>query len=235
MINFHPIPRPRLFFLVSFFLVTLGNQVSAQVPRTISYQGLLASKSGMPVADGLHTLILALYSTRTGAVVLYSQQDTVTTTGGYFSTLLDSIPTSVSFNAPLWLGVSVDGAGEMTPRSPLTAAPYALNVPAPAASVTEITSTDKTVSITNPNGPTVDLSVKAASVAWSDISGVPTGFPPDGAAGGDLTGDLSHTHACHDGRYCWCLYERKYYRRCQRPHNRRSEWVEWRGWNYAAI
>jgi hypothetical protein len=189
MLFFRPIHRPKLFFVVSFFLVTLGSQVSAQVPRTISYQGVLATKSGVPVADGLHTLILALYSTRTGAVVLYSQQDTVTTTGGYFSTLLDSIPTTVTFNAPMWLGVSVDGAGELSPRSPLTAAPYALNVSAPAAGVASITSLDNTVTIMNPNGPTVDLSVKAAGVAWSDISGVPTGFPPDGAAGGDLTGD----------------------------------------------
>ena len=150
---------------------------------------MLASKSGTPVADGQHILILALYGTRTGAVVLYSKQDTVTTAAGYFSTLLDSIPITVTFTEPLWLGVSIDGSAELSPRSPLTAAPYALNVPAPVASVTQITSTDKTVTITNPNGPTVDLSVKAASVAWSEISGVPNGFPPDGAAGGDLTGD----------------------------------------------
>ncbi len=174
---------------LSLFLLTYIVPVSAQVPRTISYQGVLTEKSGVPVPDGQHILILALYGTRTGAVVLYSELDTVTTVNGYFSTLLDSIPTTVTFTKPLWLGVSVDGSAELTPRSPMTAAPYALNVPAPTSAITNITSADKTVTITNPNDTTADLSVKAAGVAWSDISGVPTGFPPDGAAGGDLTGN----------------------------------------------
>ena len=144
-----------------------------------------------PIADGLHTLILALYATRTGAVILYSQQDTVTTTNGYFSTLLDSIPTSVAFDGPMYLGISVDGSKELTPRAPLTAAPYALNVPAPVASVTEITSADKTVTITNAGGPTVDFSVKAASVTWLAITGIPSSFPPGGTAGGDIGGNVS--------------------------------------------
>ncbi len=174
--------------LLPLLSITFIASVSAQVPRTISYQGVLAGKSGVPVADGQHILLLALYTTRTGSTVLYSKQDTVMTTNGLFNTLLDSIPASLTFNAPLWLGISVDGSTELTPRSPLTSAPYALNVPAVTAAITTITSADKTVSITNPNGPSVDLSVKAAGVAWSAISGVPTGFPPDGAAGGDLTG-----------------------------------------------
>ena len=148
----------------------------------------MLAKAGAPIPDGKHILILALYATKTGAVVLYSKEDTVTTASGYFSTLLDSIPASLTFNEPMYLGISVDGSTELTPRSPLTAAPYALNVPAPTASITEITSADKTVSITNPNGPIADLSVKAASVTWAAISGIPSTFPPGGAAGGDLAG-----------------------------------------------
>jgi hypothetical protein len=174
--------------LLSLLTLTSIVPVSAQVPRTISYQGVLTAKAGTPIPDGKHVLLLALYATRTGAVVLYSKQDTVTTTNGYFSTLLDSIPTAVTFNGPMWLGVSVDGGSELSPRGPLTAAPYSLNVPSSTAAVTQITSNDKTVTITNPTGPTVDLSVKAPTVTWSSITGVPSGFPPDGSAGGDLTG-----------------------------------------------
>ncbi len=177
------------YFLLSLFTLTFIPHVSAQVPRTISYQGELSTKTGTPVADGAHILILALYSSRTGSTVLYSKLDTVTTTNGRFSTLLDAIPTSVTFNEPMWLGVSIDGSSELSPRSPLTSAPYALNVPAPTAAVTQITSTDNSVTITNPSGPTVNLSVKAPTVTWSSITGVPTAFPPDGSAGGDLTGN----------------------------------------------
>jgi hypothetical protein len=183
----------RLYILLPLFVLTSLGRVSAQVPRTISYQGQLDSKPGTAVADGKHVLILALFSSSSGGTALYSKQDTVTTVSGYFNTLLDAIPTSVTFNAPMWLEItSVDGSNPLFPRSPLTAAPYALNVPAPtappAAGITKITSTDKTVTITNPNDTTVDLSVKAATVTWSSISGIPNGFPPNGNAGGDLTG-----------------------------------------------
>ena len=182
----------KLLLLLPLLVLTSIAPVSAQVPRTISYQGQLDSKPGTPIADGTHILILALYSTRTGSTVLYSKEDTVTTVNGYFNTYLDSIPTSLTFNQPMWLGIRIAGSNELSPRSPLTAAPYALNVPAPtappAAGITKITSADKTVTITNPNDTTVDLSVKAASVTWSAITGIPNGFPPNGNAGGDLTG-----------------------------------------------
>jgi hypothetical protein len=70
----------------------------------------------------------------------------------------------------------------------LTAAPYALNVPAQFGTVSEITSNDKSITLTNANGPVVDLSVKAAIVSWSNISSIPSTFPPGGNAGGDLAG-----------------------------------------------
>jgi len=179
-----------LFLLLLSILLAPALPLRAQAPRTISYQGVLTAKSGTPVPDGQHILFLALYGSRTGAVVLYSKQDTVTTANGYFNTELDSIPASITFNAPVYLGVSVDGSSELSPRSLLTGAPYALNTPAATAAITKITSTDNSVKITNANGPTVDLSIptKTPSVSWSNITGIPTSFPPGGAAGGDLTG-----------------------------------------------
>ncbi len=170
-------------------LLTITVPLLAQAPRTISYQGYLTAKSGTAVPDGQHILILSLYGTRTGATVLYSELDTVTTTNGYFNTYLDSIPASITFNSPIYLGVSVDGGTELSPRSLLTGAPYALNAPPPAAqAITQITSSDKSVKITNPTGPAADLSVKFPTVTWNTISGIPSTFPPGGQAGGDLTG-----------------------------------------------
>ena len=99
-----------LRFTFTFLLLLLVRSIPsyAQAPRTISYQGVLTAKSGAPVADGSHILVLVLYSSRTGGGILYSKQDTVTTTNGYFNTYLDSIPATLAFNSPVYLGVSVD-------------------------------------------------------------------------------------------------------------------------------
>ncbi len=178
-------------FVLFVFLSIPAISLHAQAPRTISYQGVLTAKSGTAIPDGQHTLLLALYGSRTGGSVLYSKQETVVTTNGYFNTYLDSIPATIAFNSPVYLGVSVDGSSELSPRSLLTGAPYALNIPPAAnAGVTKITSTDNSVTITNPSGPTVNLSVPARSttVSWSNITGIPSSFPPGGTAGGDLVG-----------------------------------------------
>jgi hypothetical protein len=183
---------PIIVLTLGSTVLTLGNDVFAQAPRTISYQGVL-TKSGQTLSDGPHIVLVALWATPTGQVnPLYTKQDTVTTSNGLFNMLLDSISDTVTFNSPVYLGLSVDGSSELKPRSLLTGAPYALNAPAKQpAYITMLTSNDKSVTISNPNGPAADLSVNfptLKTVAWSNISGAPTSFPPNGTAGGDLAG-----------------------------------------------
>lgn len=169
---------------ITFFALLLLFTVSsvfAQIPRAISYQGFLADKKGVAVADGDYQLILTLYPTRTGAVTVYSKNATVTTKNGMFNVVIDSIPESVPFNKQYYLGISVDGSSELTPRTPLASAPYSLST-----SLTSITSADNSITITNSSGPTVDMSL--VTLDWSKIKNAPTKYPPIGTAGGDLTG-----------------------------------------------
>jgi hypothetical protein len=48
------------FFCCCSLILCFSEQISAQIPRTISYQGVLADPNGVIVKDGNHTLILTL-------------------------------------------------------------------------------------------------------------------------------------------------------------------------------
>jgi hypothetical protein len=176
----------------------------AQIPRAISYQGYIASTGGSPISDGQHSLRLVLYATRTGKVELYAKNALVITARGIFSTVLDSIPESVTFDQQYYLGISVDSASELKPRTLLTSSPYALS-PSPKT-VSSVIASDSSITIVNPSGPQVSLQVsdrgittakladgaitdaKVSTVKWSKIASAPTSFPPNGSAGGDLQG-----------------------------------------------
>jgi len=121
--------------LLSILLLPLA-VATAQIPRTISYQGALTG-NGQPVPDGDHIVTVSLYDMAAGGSVLYSESRSLRTTGGIFSLEIGSIsggiPSTLSFDNPMWLGVSVDGATELQPRTPLTSVPYALYAQAAAA------------------------------------------------------------------------------------------------------
>ena len=101
----------------------------AQIPRKISYQGVLRDAAGNLIA-GSHTLRIAIYDAPTGGASLYDETFTVTPTDGIFSVLIGSssdIPSSLAFDRPYFIGMAVDGGDELSPRTALTSAPYALS------------------------------------------------------------------------------------------------------------
>ena len=192
--------------LLSFgILLLLASTALAQIPRVISYQGILTDKKGAAVADGGYVLTIKLYPTRTGAINVYQKVATVTTSGGLFSVLLDSIPSTALFDKQYYLGISIGGGTELTPRTPLASAPYALNVGS-SGGVTSIQSSDNAIVIANGNGPITSVGLaddgvttakiknanvtdsKIASISWGKVIGAPASFPPNGSAGGDLSG-----------------------------------------------
>lgn len=108
----------------------LCSEAYSQIPRIISYQGVLTDPNGNLLPDGNHHLKLVLYNNAFGATPLYTETQTVPVVRGVFNVLIGTstpIPTTLTFDRAYFLGVSVDGGPELQPRTPLTSVPYALH------------------------------------------------------------------------------------------------------------
>jgi hypothetical protein len=115
----------------ALWLATLSVQPSsAQIPRTVSYQGRLLGAGGAPVPDGDYQLDLAIYDVPSGpdAALWTETHNAVPVAAGYFHVMLGSLTTlDLPFDAPYWLGISIGGGSELTPRVDLASSPYSLN------------------------------------------------------------------------------------------------------------
>ncbi len=109
-------------------LVLVAASASAQIPQTISYQGVLTDLEGNPVADGTYSLTFRLYEQAEGGTAVWEETHaSVTVTDGVFGVLLGSVePLALTFDRPYWLGIVVDGGAELTPRVALASVPYSL-------------------------------------------------------------------------------------------------------------
>jgi hypothetical protein len=126
--------------LLSVLIMVGTAAVFAQVPSTMSYQGILVQTSGpdagQPVSDGTHFVRFFFYNVLTGGTALYSSTGTgsgnsVTTYKGMFTFIIgsgspgnDPIPSNI-FSQQLYVEIVADGV-TLTPRIPLTTVPYAM-------------------------------------------------------------------------------------------------------------
>ncbi len=107
---------------------------NASVPNKISYQGLLTTTGGAPVADGAYELKFELFNVSGGGGALWSEtQPGIIVYKGTFSVLLGAVtPLTGIFYQPLWVEVTaVSGPGiaapiVFTPRTEMASAAYAL-------------------------------------------------------------------------------------------------------------
>jgi hypothetical protein len=101
---------------------------AAGIPTTLSYQGNLTDKAGNGIT-GSRTLVFSLYSVDTGGTAFWTEQQSLTITGGKFSAVLGATtPIGIaSFGGDTWLGLAVLSEPEMTPRQKMTSVPYAFN------------------------------------------------------------------------------------------------------------
>jgi len=112
----------------SFAVLLVGATVAAQVPQTTSYQGVLKDDTGAIVPDDDYVITFKIYDIDTGGSPLWTEMQTVPVRAGIMNVVLgDLVPLGLDFDEPYWLGVTIGAGTELSPRTELTGAPYALN------------------------------------------------------------------------------------------------------------
>ncbi len=166
------------FWVLVFSLIcSLG---VAQVPQTLSYQGLLTDATGNPLS-GSHTILFNFYNSATATSTTFSRGPlTVTTFQGLFTVILGNGQGSNNTGLPnlgsvqYYIGIVPDGSSELTPRVALTAVPYAFTASAldPNATVggNQLNSPITNAAVTIP-GTQVTGSITAATLPVSQLSG----------------------------------------------------------------
>ena len=115
--------------------VSLWSSVRAQegapeaalaIPTTLNYQGYLREPDGS-LTTGAYDITANIYNAATGGSPLYSTTlPGVTVRDGLFNIVLGdnpALPSSVFANAPLYIGISIDGGAELIPASGCTPCP----------------------------------------------------------------------------------------------------------------
>ena len=120
--------------------------LQAQIPATLSYQGVLTDSLGVPKADGIYTFTFRLYDVESAGTALWTSSGDLEVLHSIFSVRLGEstpFPASLTFDRPYWLGVQVGTEAELAPRVALSSvgysfyaqradsAAYVLNAPAP--------------------------------------------------------------------------------------------------------
>jgi hypothetical protein len=118
-----------LFLFAVLMMVCVATSLG-QIPRLLSYQGILADSLGNPKPDGSYSLTFRLYDAEFGGSAFWTETKTLQVKQGLFSTVLgDQVPfgASIQFDKAYWLGIQVAANPELSPRVLLTAVGYSLN------------------------------------------------------------------------------------------------------------
>jgi len=95
---------------------------------TLNIQGIIRKSSGANLDDGTYSMTFRLYTSSSGGTSIWSEtNNNMDVTSGVYGVVLGLIsPLTISFDQPYFLGISVDGGAEVSPRLRLTASPYTL-------------------------------------------------------------------------------------------------------------
>jgi hypothetical protein len=102
-------------------------QASVPAPRLLPYQGRLLRADGTP-ETGAPRLAFRVYDAASDGTLLWSEQQSVPLTNGFYAVFLGSVTT---FSAAIfdghdrWLGVTVEDEAELSPRQQIASVAYA--------------------------------------------------------------------------------------------------------------
>ncbi len=102
---------------------TLTGLSSSSIP----VQGRLTTAAGSPV-NGDTTLTFKLYEFSVGGAAICTDSKSVPVTNGLFSTIIEGCLREIFYGQQLYLGITVSGDTEMTPRQAIYPVPYALSL-----------------------------------------------------------------------------------------------------------
>ena len=101
----------KLFIITLFFLAFAS--VLSQVPKEISYQGLIQNSDGSTIENGNYNLTFRIYTSQTGGEALWEETQQVSVENGIFDVHLGKIQnfdlTIFRDNEDLYLEMSFGG------------------------------------------------------------------------------------------------------------------------------
>lgn len=113
--------------LAALVLVSIAGPAVADISPHISFQGVIRDNEGNVVPDGSYKITFRIYEVPSGGGAIWTEVDTCDVQDGIVNaTLGTSTPLStISWEIPYWLGISIENEDELVPRTEMTSVPYA--------------------------------------------------------------------------------------------------------------
>lgn len=179
-------------FAVSIAVLFISTaSVMAAVPHMINYQGYLTDTGGEPL-DTTVAMTFTMYDAATFGTQLWTESHpSITVQEGLFDTLLGSvnaIPDSVFADTIVWLGITVGGDSEMSPRTQVVSVAYAYRVGTVDGATGGIITGKVNMGLDNTNAGEYAFVTGSNNIASGDYSVVAGGGYTDPAFGNTASG-----------------------------------------------
>ena len=148
-----------------FCLIALGVS-SSRAQQVISYQGVV-TQNGTPLSNS-HSVRVSIYTAATGGTAIYTETQSLPFTDGIFNDLIGTVtplPTFAS-GTSYYVGVSIDGGAELTPRSQLGAAPMVVG-----GTVSKLNNLSGALTLAGGGGTTINQSGQTITISSSGGGG----------------------------------------------------------------